>query len=427
MIQQPTYVDSDEFGTKVKELMKLYTSLTPSHQLGFLESLNPGYVEGSPETAFGAASTEKTSYFTYFLDLFYRSELSERAYEVYQDLMLATELYAKRYFELTPQQEAAEGNYEARFVAKMAKTKSEYEALSGSDKSKFDSLLKDVYDDYIGVYNRYDPSFTVPALGTEWAPKFAKIAQLTQYTQTIGTLITMIQMYEVELSFFEKIDELENEILTKAPDFVREYYLYGAYPVLDEIEGETLEYSVYYIRRYYLDSFWRIAQDLNMDVQDRLTDDIRELYLSAFDMFYDYYELGYERIDQENIFKNVDGIEETMKKFRALSNEEKATVLILDSYLGEYHASIDLFCKVYLPGYAYNVGSYLIDVEKTYVVYVNDLDSASYARFQAAWEKFQKEYKTLVGDNETIFNEYMGEMREYYEGEYNRITNADKS
>ena len=429
-----SYENSAEYIADIKDMLALYMELSPAEQFFFIGTLNAYYSMSIPPYAFDTTG-EYADFIAIFFDMVNEVYMdmfeTEVGKEAYLCLMIATEAYAQRY-NVESWLEEFKGCFE--YIA---------EALEGTDMSDADKALfmlelGDIYNKYLALLPATDGegSDTGIDLG-EWADEFEELEKVVINLELAYALMNEgATYYSLFFSAYERAQELANLILTEAPDYIKDYFIYNetySLSALDKIldpelvvEDEqfwTYDYVITFYRAIYINALIAFSDgvyDYYMEY------DMPAFMAAAYDLYWNYLWEGE---------LNKDHLNNIMAKFRELHPD--AQVIFLFYFEGEdglYYQAIDEFVSTnYESDAVTSAVSSLFEVEMQYVLF-DYYYSYYYAYYESeqitkedfdsivaeiitdlndAYETFSEAYDDL-GDDEALFTQDFGSMYEYY-------------
>lgn len=445
------YLKSEEYGEDMQALLKGFVEMSPSWQFSFLRSVNTYYYDYNVPAYALDVSNGAYTYFAYLLTNYYKGVLSEDAYTIFSDLLLALENYTRRYYNTTGI---------ADFLSKMGAIEAAYGALTETEQETFDIYVGEFYQKYLSIYQRYENAASEDGeeetsdvesgeeSGTEfsdlgeWAETFEELADAIQKFYSSYLLIQYQKpVYSMLFAAFEYAQTLENKILTTAPAEIVATYYYDDYKTIFKMDC-SLEFSVHYLRGIYANYLTNLSVSSYM-LYDLYVDAGIESFLaeSAYVMW-PYLDATInatdaEAYDAEKVFK-------IMSDFRALSAYQQRFFLMLDGNMDLYYGGLQTFFAQVLEGDEDTVAiaDALLETEQAYLFY-NLVPDGSYTvenedgttatvtyleEFETAMEKAIALYEALTDEaDKTAFNTYLSDLYAFYLAKYEALQTTEET
>ncbi len=444
------------FEQKVKTMLDEYVAMAPSMQYGVLITLNPLYQSrpGAPEVVFGDDEDSRT-FFSQAL-LAYADALPEYARDIYRDLLLALEHYARR---------NAIDTELASFRESIAAAELAYDALTPAQQEEFDGLLGTFYTKYTEIETRveskvedeqetfvHDIDFTSDEWkDTEWGGVFEDLNNMIVNAYMAYSTIAQTgqPMYPLLFSAYEYAESLADYIIENAPaEVVSAYYhqkFYVSISILETYQW-TMDYALYYVRSMYT----YIMRNLTYDDQviwDYYTAHpvLKEFMLKAaapmwaFQWWFqrsaawnpDQALQDLKKGDRNQLYGTAEmrqSLLDAMKLYRGFTIEEKEFYQSMDSAYYSFYFTMMTYAFDALPtDAAFDAAEQVIDLEDSFVTYMIDPkgkydDGTPHVEDLKSCAKRMKElYAALEGDDKDAFDASFGEMYNYYIGEYDKL------
>jgi hypothetical protein len=437
-----SYENSPEYVSDIKEMLALYMELTPSQQFFFIGTLNAYYGMSIPPYAFdttGEYSDMIAVFFDMLNDTYTGMFETEVGKDAYLALMIASEAYAQRYNTANWLEEFT-GCIEY-IAAALAGTN-----MSDRDKALFRAELGYIYDKYAALLPSTDdgeggddpvvePDEPID-LG-EWADDFAELEEAVINLELAYALISEgANYYSLFFSSYEKAQSIADRILTEAPDYIQDYFIYSdAYSLsaLDKLLDPELvvEDEQFWSYDYVLTFYRAIHVNALIALSDGVLDyymdgSLPEFMIVTYDLYWNYL---WDKEYDASLLNNV------MSEFRKLTPDEQ--IIFLYYFEGEnglYYTAIEEFlANNYESEAVISAVSALFGVEMEYVMfnYYYDYYYSYYEEEQItkeeldeviaqilpdlidSYNEFLDAYEDL-GDDESIFTDDFSEMYDYY-------------
>ena len=392
------YDATEAYGEYVKSIFNKFVALSSAEQYNLISTLNARYAHGTPELAFDdlGEDGDVTSLFIRIINSFMRSKLSDESSGVYNDLILAIEIYANRF---------GYDGWEEDFIAKMDRVSVAVKAFEGADKDNFEYYLGDAYKKYSGIRDNLD--ITVD-LG-EWADEFAALDRAVTDMHTAYYYMTVMgaKNYNYFFASFEKAYEISEYIISNAPDnVVYAYYnapLFEAYPE-DAESGEAAEY-------------WSLDCAVNT-YRNRYVDMLVFYDSSEVNIYDMYFEIGMDKFlltyyDMVSAFVNKgDGADVVFDKektlaaieaFRALDSSSKSFFMILEADKDMYYSALALFITEAFTEQAAEAAIKLYSLENAYYNYDVTASDVTLGSIREILGQLKELYSALDGEDKQSF------------------------
>lgn len=440
--EDPTYVNTDEFGTKTRAMFESFVNLMPNQQMYFIQSLYYLYPD-LPATALYPDQGNLFSDFTTFIYTYYLSEMNiditseemNTAYDVFTSLLLALEGYAN-------------GDTEY-FCERMQEAQTAYNGTweGTTSKETFDSYLSFFYNRYMTLFNRFEEKTVEGSDGqtsTEWVYKevslgdaqtsFENLADAIDgtslakaYIEDLADIMGSVDLYLPFLASYERVRIYSGEILANEDQNIKDAYYFMPYG-----EGsykEPLYYSVYVAD----DAYIRYLATLGIDqVKYEEAYALRAFLADYADYFWTISKMtGIPYVGTEFDFTNAQAVSDMLKAFYSLSSDEQILLLSVDT-LNLFYGGLETVAKQQL--FADNedmqtltVG--LLNVQIAYIAYQQDPDGSSTGDDGTTttyledllnlWKETSALYEKLKADDTQTeafakFESYFGDMYSHY-------------
>lgn len=401
-----TYENSEEYGQDLVALFNMFVDMKPTQQYYLLNTLNAYYSMNVPPLAFDDSGelAELMCFFVTLVNEYYRDNLGDNA-QVYNDLVLAIEIYAQR---------VSYENWYDEFIAKMNSVETAYAAMSDDEKAVFDQYLGAIYEKYDHIREQYVEQTTITDLG-EWADEFAALNEAIMQVEIAGAYIQQSNypIYSVFISSYERAMTLANYILENAPEEILEVFFYEDRNGRDEngelIEGNvatSFEYAMTTYRTLYVNY---LLTAMGGSIYDVYVDSNLPAFLESCHHLYWVY-VGYPEdleYDQEQVMAAING-------FRNLTLDEQILFIQLEGQQSTYYASLEAYMQQNLTEGAATMASSLLLVEEYYIIH-RYMPSEDYklaleelvTELKAAYEAASDEDKASFAPFVDMYNFYM--------------------
>lgn len=396
-LDNPAFEGSAEYKSNVETMMALYIALTPAEQLNFLGTLNVFYIANMPPLMFETDEDAQalSCLFVMILNQHYGELLGEENVKVYQDLMLAIEIYAKRF---------SIEDWKTKFLAKMDAVTAALPGLDDVTEEKFYAYLGAAYEKYLAISARYAEDAKEPDLGV-WKEKFEQLAEALVNVELSSYLIVQgnMQMYTMLFSAYERALVLANEILAAPEEIVKIYYYEPLYQFMDveAEEGEepstptvSLDHAMWHLRAVYINSL--LTLNNGSSIYDfYVTSDLPAFLAAAYDVIWPYM---YQDEDPATASFDKARVFAAMKLFRELSAEEQMVFAIwMDSQYGIYYAALDaFFAELNMTDAANKAAVALQKLENACLIYRVMLSEEAFDAMELAFAELQTAYAGVI-------------------------------
>ena len=404
------FENSEEYGQQLCALFEQFVDMTPTEQYYLLNALNAYYSMNVPPLAFDDSDEETAQLMCFFVILvheYYREQLGDNA-EVYNDLVIAIEIYAQRMIS---------GTWYADFTSRMDNVTEAYEAMSADEKAIFDQYLGAIYQKYLNIRNNHVDSTELTDLG-EWEDDFAALKDALFEVEIAASFIQEGQpIYSVFLSAYERAMKLANAILENAPTEIVEAYIHeGRYGLdengqpMDGVVPMSYEYVMTNYRTMYINCLLSGMEGgsiydgyMESNLPDFL-DKCHHLHWVYLLSMVSGYEVEYE---QEQVMAAVNA-------FRELTLDEQVTFILLEGNTSIYYSALDAYMMNYMTEGAAQLASRLIMVEQYCVIIgFNPGDASLIAGMEALVVELQGLYENASDEDKASFAPFE-EMYAYY-------------
>lgn len=358
------YADSEAYGESIKSIFNRFVALSPTEQYNFLAVLNLLYTRGVPELAFDDLGDYASymSYFTLTINQFMRGQFSEEYTYVYNDLILAIEVYANRF---------GYDEWESDFTARMDKVTSALGQIQGTDAENFTYYLGSAYEKYMNIKANIN---TKAELG-EWDDEVDALRQALTDMQTAYYYMTSSTTYNYNyfLSSFEKASSIVADLLEHAPQSViYAYYHEPLFEAYTEGTGDsvktglwTLDYTLNVYRNFYVETLL-LFKGSSINIYDIYFEKNLDEFLLL------YYEMISAFVNKEENQSPVFDKEKTLvviEAFKNLDSTTKSLVMTMEGNIDMYYAALELFLSEAFSENAVVVAKELFTLEANYYTY----------------------------------------------------------
>lgn len=406
LLDQKGYEDTAEYGEAIEELFNMYVALSPTEQLNFLSTLNAYYNMGYPPLAFDDTGDYAyiTCMFTQLLNQYFRDKLpTEAAVGAYDNLVLAMEIYAQR---------TSYKDWLKEFKSRMDSVISTYNAMSNADKAIFNGYLSEAYDKYSAIRARYTDGATSTELG-DWASAFEALEEAIVNIDNAYYLLEQgYPVYSLLFSAFERASVIVDNILTNAPEEIKNAYYYeDLYVISAEVTGDV---ALYYSYEYMFNFYRSIYIDCMCGFFGGSTnyyDVYNEIKLG------DFLDATYELIwtfAWNNVFGNEnnpwdrENVISVMEEFRKLDREAQVIFRLIEGDFGLYYEALQQFVTDEIAADAENTAVVLykmLELEKL-MLSADPEDADAVAGLRTSLEALKTAYEALEGNDKTAFGDF---------------------
>ena len=355
------YEGSEAYGESVKALFDRFVSLSPAQQYNVVAIFNVFYKNlGIPSLSFDAEDSYAAyaSLFNTMISDFMRSKLSSENQFIYDELILAIEVFANRY-DYT--------EWQSDFTARMDKVATAAEGLVGEDKESFEYYLKAAYDKYAAIRASLDKATD---LG-EWADKLDALSLALRDVQTAGYLLTSGTSYNYNyfLASYEKALAISAELMSAPESIIYAYYyepLFEAYSAEDGTEAIlwTFDYTICTYREIYASVLLNFGSE-GADIYDVYYELELDVFLAEY---YGMLSAFVNKTDATPVF-DKDSAVAVVNAFGGLSSKAKALFATLEGNLALFDSARELLLTEAFTENAAAVASKLFALEAALLNY----------------------------------------------------------
>lgn len=262
----------EELGTSIEEMLNTFAvDLKPTEQLGFLMDMNLFYYPWNLTASIPDSTYDGTSFtldmsttsasgqkivfnkFAMLIANYYSDLLSDDAFAVLNDLMIALEAYSRSGYD---------GSAITYFRDYMNEATALYAELGAEDRNTFNGYFEDFYKKYDALYHLYDEGYPEFELG-EYEDTFAELSEASYAAFIAYYLIDNAQTdnangeenneyaYTAFIAAYERMLSLSNTILNSGnQNAINAYYHQTGLIELEKYFSYnfTAEFAVYFIR-----------------------------------------------------------------------------------------------------------------------------------------------------------------------------------
>ena len=407
------YEGTPEYAKELGELFDAFISLPATEQYDLLSSLNFLYKKlGIPELAFDDTDENAayTSLFTVLINRFMKDGLREDA-EIYDDLILAIEIYANR-FEYS--------GWEKEFTERMDAVDAAISTIAPVSAEFFERYLSSAYEKYKGI--RESLGKTVE-LG-EWSESFDALSSALRDTVTAAYLIDEggVSNYNYFFASYERALEISRDILARAPgEVVYAYYhepLFEAYS-----DGEVCWTFDYAINRYrtttYISTLLRFGAD-EMSIYDAY----REREMGEFlCLYYDMVSAFVNKTEGATPAFDKNEVIGVLEAFKSLDSTAKALFYTLEGGVNMYGAALELFISEAFTEGAGAVAHKLFRLETAFYTYEVSGSGVTLESVRSLLAELTAAYSILSDEDKESFRPLMN-IYSFYAGECEKLIEA---
>ncbi len=357
------YSATESFIREVKAVFDAFVALPASMQYDFISALNALYSQGIPELAFDDSqeNIDKGFIGTFALVIneAMRGTLSEASRTVYNDLILAIEIYANRF---------GYPEWESDFCARIDRISAALTEMDEDDMASFNTYLASAYKKYLDIREGLEATGSVD-LG-DWAVKFDALGSALADAQTACYYLTTAGKinYTYFLSSFERATAISENIIKNAPaEVIAAYYgepLFLAYPE----DAAAQKPAVYWSYDYAMSSYRVIYVNILVFFGDTGTcvyDAYNERKMGAFlDSYYSMLSAFVHRTEAQTPVFDRAAVLSVLDAYRLLDTESKSFFNLMEADIDIYHAALELFINEAFTAAAAEVAVKLYTLEQ---------------------------------------------------------------
>ena len=408
------YEATADYAARVKSVFDKFIALSPSEQYSLLATFNVLYTVGSPELTFDDSEenlkTGSLSQFNIIINSFMRSKLSAENTAIYNNLILAIEIYANR---------SGYDGWKKDFTDRMNAVKTALDSMTNEDdKNNFNTYLGAAYKKYSDIKANLDTDIE---LG-EWQDEFDMLRDALINVQTGYSIMSRNGTYF--LASFERASAIAEKILSGASDKIKEAYyhraLFEAYPADAEKGTEaifwTYDYAITLYRNVYVD-FLLFYSESRINIYDTYVNTNVGKFL---DTYYDMIVAFLGGNDGSAPMFNRENTLNVLNEFRLLNSATKSLFGILDNLAIEdgepvslYYSALSMFIKEAFTEKAAAVATKLYLLEQYYYSYETSPNSVTLKALVATLDQLKELYKDLSGVDSDSFAPLV-ESYDYY-------------
>lgn len=430
---------ADKLSHGIESLLEKFVALSPAQQLGFIQSVNAFYSDSRLEFDF---SRNARTIFTYLINLYYDLVLPEASRNVFNDLMMALESYARR--------DVFESYGFDNFRELVAKADVAYQALQGEDKASFDSHALFLYNKCMDIYAMYNQEGKFvgneSALSSESAALLESLKEAFRNLNTVASLIynndDPVSCFAALYANYEVVNDIVGQILASGDSDLINLYHYGEIKLFDSDDAATynpeflamLNYRGIF---YELIVMHQVLFDGNnvflYDVYNEtgLPDFLKDAAYVI--MQYINYLFSQQSPSADEI--DMDRVRDVLDKYQSLSLSEQALLLSIDRnlnpstniYTSSYHLGLLICYSVELDG-EFTVDNGKMGNDLVYkLLYVTEIDYIRYnyrvdrnetpvtkGKLLQDIEALKSAYESLSQEEQAAFDQLLGDVYSKY-------------
>ena len=425
MIGEDPVFNFEEYKAEYQNVLDQFVNLTPRRQTHFLSTLHNMYGVESVRDTMVTDYTENPArgIFTYMLENYFVTFLSEATIPMAQDMLLAMEYYMNRDF--------YEG-YLDLFYAKMDELTASYNKLTAKDQALFDEYLGKAYTKYSLLYSLEKNGATIDQ--ELYANQFSELVQVYHVFEDLINNLRDPETSQMDdgalgtaIAAFSYAKKLANELLAS-----EEQEIVLLYCVLDMTWQDDYKFDLDYLYMNIRLFLVRLLHDIRFT---QYKEDGTEGMVYGWEVYTDadvdeLMAAGYHMMLQTHQGEteyDVEMVMELMQIFRDTLVADQRAVYIFNALGGGaiYYEGIENFYNQVLSESNKAIGAKLLEVEKAYCNYVSNKSSDRLIKLMVAISELQS-LRNTVTDTEN-FDTYLAEMYDFYIEQYNNIDfeNAD--
>jgi len=390
ILEIPDYDGTEAYAECVASLFNRFAAFSPSQQYSLISSLNSLYSLGIPELAFD--DTEENiengsiCLFAIILNTFMREQFTEEYSYVYDELILAIEVYANRF---------GYPEWEEDFTARMNRVAAALTVMGDENGAKFEKYLGTAYKKYKEINNTLG---NTTDLG-EWGAELERLSDALINLQTAHYFITEggLSNYNYFLASYERALHVAENIIKNAPDsVVLAYYreaLFEAYPATDTEAATywTYDYAMTVFANFYVDHlvFFGSAKTNIYDTYvDLNLSDFLDCYYSMVIPFLNKSEGEADVFDRAEVLIVLD-------KFCRLPSDAKALFTVMEGGVDIYYTALAAFIKEEFTDGAGELATKLFVLEKHYYTYEMAPNDVTLKSIEATLKQVKEMHEAL--------------------------------
>ncbi len=418
-----SYYGSAQYGTDIEAMFAAYLDLTSTEQYLFIGAISTNYIVGEPPLAFddtNAFYSDMIPVFVILVNDYYRGLFTAGGDTVYDNLIIAIELYSLRFFD--------ENGY-TDFVNKMNAVTSAINAIKDTaDYEVFQTHLESVYNKYMGYVELHKPEnkpTDLEATLGEWYDDFlalqdalinVEMAYYYSFDEETGELLTQTLL----LSAFERAAKLYNYIEKNAPEnivkILHNSHIYNIVGVEDDGEfHSSFEFTLNDYRSTYIYFLLSAIEGGTYDVY--VGSPLQDAMEKSYDVVWPYFWY---------LFDNASGLEGTLvfddtavmaalNAFEALSADQKFIFMVMEGDAGYFYASRDAYAEQKLTEGALAHARNMFSADSTYLMYVFSLTEESRTALVNALAALEEEHINLSVEDAASFDIFNGIYNSFVE------------
>lgn len=414
------YIASPEFAQAVEGMLVNFLALTETQQNMFLSSLMPYYMSAVPKFSFDNAEeyADYVSKFNRYLNEYFELKFtSENAKAAYTALMVANEIYSRR-FDI--QTWSGEMDWIAEYKTAMQTFSDKLAAIETEEERQlFINYFGDLKTNCENVLSVFENGEINTELG-KWQEIFDALSDSivamndSSYAIDNGLMDDEgYYFYNIFFSAYERARSLAAYILAEGtPEIIKAYYHQRLYEISYETsEGGTVTYgySYNYMIDVYRSNFVIYVIDVVGDISVYNEFGYAEFFNLAYDLLVPYYNsLFYEDVE---FVADASKVVNVMNAYSKLSPDAKLTHLLMEGAMySSYYGAIDEFVASEYPTVTQNVVFKLVDLEYEYIIYYYSLYyedegyiAESLASIQTTLDELVKLHTALEAEDKASF------------------------
>ena len=412
IFEDESYDGSEEYNEDIEEMFAMFIALSPTQRFNFMSTLNAYYGMGIPSNAFDDSGENAyfTCVFVQLINEYYRGKFeSEASHAAYNDLIIAYEMYAKRF---------ATEDWLTPILEKMANVQDVYSHMSDADQAAFDFYLRDLYDDFSLLLTRFEEPEVETDLG-EWQETFDALGEAILNVEMAYYLIeNEYPLYNMFFSAYERAQALVDYILAEAPQTIVDAYMHETLYRLEDMSGGTGEegtetggeepieiaWSYDYVMNLYRTIYinYQLTLMEGSSIYDFYTEnDLAAFENACYDLIWTYL---YSEEGQTDIFDREKVIA-ILNAFPRLDIDSKVLFMMMEGEYGFYYTAISVFLEENFTEAATDVAYQVLTLEQNLLLYETMPEEANLAAVEDTLATLKDMHKALEGEDKESFND----------------------
>ncbi len=410
------YLNSNEYGVAVEEMLRLFLGLTVPEQNLFLTTLMPYYSYGYYSFGEDEEVVDYVSKFNTLINEYYKSKLTtENAKEAYANLILAYEAYTLR-LSLT--------TWYDDFETYMDSFESKYDLLDKNEQDAFDAYFGTINTACDVVLVKFADGGPKTDLG-EWKAKFDELYSAVAAMNDATAIIEGHELdqqgyyfYNVFFCAYERTMSIVKDILENAPEAVKQAYYDELLYVIEYTMGSssdiqrfefTYDYVVTAYKANYMIYIYNVVGSL--EIYEGMG--FVEFFDLAYDLVLPYFNSVYYNMEELFVVDKADALN-IMYAFSKMTPEAKLSQLLMEGGVySSYYNAVDMFVSKNYSEKVIVTAFKLLDLEYAHIVYHYFEDDESLADIETVLDELEALYATLQGEDKTAFADFE-ELYTYY-------------